>query len=65
MNILEKIYYTWLILVIPTSLCGWMLFDEDEQEHPILLNIMCMFIWLPIVIGLVSMLIWGVVQVWK
>ena len=65
MNILEKIYYTWVILVIPISLCGWMFFDEDENEHPILYNFMGAFIWLPIAIGLIAMLIWAIVQVWK
>lgn len=64
MNVAEKIYYIWLILVIPTSLCGWALFD-DPKEHPILFNLMCTFIWLPIAIGLASMLIWAVVQVWQ
>ena len=65
MNIAEKIYYTWLILVIPTSLLGRMFFNDPEKEHPILLNIMGAFIWLPIAIGLASMLIWAVVQVWQ
>lgn len=65
MSILEKIYYTWVILIIPTSLFGWMFFDENEQEHPILFNAMCTFIWLPIAIGLASMLIWGIMQVWN
>ena len=65
MSILEKIWYTWLILVIPLSLFAWMFFDEDENEHPIIWNAICTFIWLPIAIGLASMLIWGIVQVWK
>ena len=65
MSILEKIYYTWLILVIPFSSFAWMFFSEDENEHPIILNAICTFIWLPIMIGLVSMLIWGIVQVWN
>lgn len=66
MSILEKIYYTWAILVIPTSLFGWIFFDlGDENKHPIIWNAICTFIWLPIVIGLVSMLIWGIVQVWN
>ena len=66
MSILEKIWYTWLILVIPFSLFAWIFFDlEDENEHPIIWNALCTFIWLPIVIGLASMLIWGIVQVWN
>ena len=66
MNILEKIYYTWTIIVIPTSLFGWIFFDlADENKHPIIWNAICTFIWLPIVIGLASMLIWGIVQVWN
>lgn len=65
MSILEKIYFTWAILAIPTSLFGWMFFDEDENKHPILYNFMVTFIWLPIAIGLASMLIWGIVQVWN
>lgn len=64
MSIVEKIYYTWLILAIPTSICLWMFFD-DPEEHPILFNLICTFIWLPIAIGLASMLIWAVVQVWQ
>lgn len=63
MSILEKIWYTWAILAIPASLFGLMFFDEDE--HPILQNVLCAFIWLPIAIGLASMLIWGIVQVWN
>ena len=65
MNVAEKIYYTWLILVIPTSLCGWMLFDDHEEKHPILFNFMCAFICLPIAIGLIAILVWGIVQVWQ
>ena len=65
MNIAEKIYYTWLILAIPVSLFAWMFFDEDENEHPIIWNAICTFICLPIAIGLASMLIWGIVQVWN
>lgn len=66
MNTLEKIYYTWAILVIPISIFGWIFFDlGDENKHPIIWNALCTFIWLPIVIGLVSMLIWGIVQVWN
>lgn len=29
MGVFEKIWYTWLILIIPLSLFGWMFFDED------------------------------------
>ena len=65
MNVAEKIYYTWLILAIPTSLCLWMFFDDPEEKHPILFNLMCTFIFLPIAIGLALMLIWAVVQVWR
>lgn len=65
MSILEKIWYTWLILVIPFPLCAWIFFDEDENEHPIIWNAICAFIGLPIVIGLASILIWGIVQVWS
>lgn len=66
MSILEKIWYTWLILVIPFSLFAWIFFDlKDENKHPIIWNALCTFIWLPIVIGLASMLIWGIVQVWN
>lgn len=64
MTIVEKIYYTWLILAIPASLIGWMFFEDPEEEHPILWNLLCAFIWLPIVIGLAAILIWAVVQVW-
>ena len=63
MSVLEKIWYTWVILVIPTSLFGWMFFGEDE--HPIIWNAICTFIYLPIAIGLASMLIWVIVQVWN
>lgn len=63
MGILEKIWYTWLILAIPFSLFGWMFFDENE--HPIIWNAICTFVYLPIAIGLASMLIWGIVQVWN
>ena len=65
MNILEKIYYTWLILAIPFSSFAWIFFSEDENEHPIIWNAFCIFIWLPIVIGLALVLIWGIVQVWN
>lgn len=66
MTILEKIWYTWLILAIPLSLFAWMFFDlKDENKHPIIWNAVCMFIWLPIAIGLASALIWGIVQVWN
>ena len=65
MNIAEKIYYTWLILVIPCLPFAWMFFDEDENKHPIIQNIICTFIWLPLVIGLVLALIQGIVQVWQ
>lgn len=65
MTILEKIYYTWLIITIPTSLFGWLFFDDPEEDHPILLNIMGAFIWLPIGIGLIVIFIWGIMQVWQ
>ena len=32
MSVLEKIWYTWLILAIPFSLFAWMFFDEDERN---------------------------------
>lgn len=65
MNILEKIYYTWLILAIPFSSFAWMFFSEDENEHPIIWNAICIFICLPIIIGLVLVLIWGIMLVWN
>ena len=66
MNILEKIYYTWLILAIPFSSFAWIVFDlEYENKHPIIWKAFLTFIWLPIVIGLVLILIWAIVQVWN
>lgn len=65
MNVIEKIYYTWMILVIPTSIFGWMFFADHEEEHPILLNIVGAFICLPLVIGLVVIVIWGIIQIWQ
>ena len=66
MSILAKIWYTWAILAIPFSLFGWMFFsDEYENEHPIIWSAICTFLYLPIAIGLASMLIWGIVQVWN
>lgn len=62
MTTLEKIWYTWIILAVVAALIGWVFVEEDE--HPRLLNVMAVFIWLPIAIALVAMLIWAIVQVW-
>ena len=65
MSVFERIWYTWVILIIPISLFGWTFFDDPEEDHPILFNLMCAFIWLPIGIGFIGVLIWGIVQIWR
>lgn len=65
MNVAEKIYYTWMILIIPISLCWWMLFDVREEKHPILSNFMYAFMGLPIAIGLITIVVLAILQVWQ
>ena len=65
MNVAEKIYYTWLILDLPITLCGLLFFHDLEEKQPILFHLMCAFLCLPIVTGLIALLVYGIVQVWQ
>lgn len=62
MNIAEKIYYSWVALLIPLALLN-PLFDKDE--HPIVFNIVAVFILVPIAILFVLTIASVMVHIWK
>ena len=64
MIIIEKIYVTWLLLALPVAICSWIFFIDSADEHPILYNILTAFVTLPVAIGFIAWLIWGIIQVW-
>jgi uncharacterized membrane protein len=62
--IIEKIYVTWLILALPVAICSWIFFIDNADKHPTLYNILIAFVTLPVAIGFIAWLIWGIIQVW-
>lgn len=65
MVIIEKIYLTWLILALPVALCSWIVFFDNLNEDSIFFKIITVFIGLPLVIGFVAWIIWGIIQIWQ
>lgn len=64
MAIIEKIYLTWLLLVLPVSFSAWF-FSDILDENSAFYKIMTAFVALPLFVGFVTWLIWGIVQIWQ
>ena len=62
MNIAEKIYYTWIALLLPFALCSFII---DKDEHPKLFNAIAMFLIVPIALLFVLTIVSAVYWIWK
>ena len=62
MSIGSKIWYTWLLMTIVLCLTTWMI---DEDEHPLLVNVLTALIIIPVILGLASVFVGVLLWIWK